>query len=166
MTGDRDRAWASWSSVMRSSSGPVSISWCGIPTLPAIATAVPGWSPVTISTRIPARTQALIADGTSARVTRMRPEQKEAIGVVDMLFVPVGGMATIDGGAAAELVEQLAPSWVVPMHRTPAISFLETADAFVAAVKGEVVALDRSAFDTDAVRPEGGRIIVVPTPPR
>ena len=83
-----------------------------------------------------------------------------------MLFVPVGGMATIGGSAAAELVEQLAPSVVVPMHyRTPAISFLETADAFLAAVKGEIVALDRSAFDTDDVRPEGGRIIVLPAPP-
>lgn len=96
----------------------------------------------------------------------LRAEQQEAIGKIDMLFVPVGGMATIDGRAAAELVEQLDPSWVVPMHyRTPAISFLETADTFLAAVKGEVVAMDRSVFDTDEVRPEGGRIIVVPAPP-
>jgi L-ascorbate metabolism protein UlaG (beta-lactamase superfamily) len=98
--------------------------------------------------------------------TKLRAEQREAIGDIDLLFVPVGGMATIDGGAAAELVEQLDPSWVVPIHyRTPAISFLETADAFLAAVRGEIVALDRSAFDTAEVRPEGGRMIVVPAPP-
>jgi L-ascorbate metabolism protein UlaG (beta-lactamase superfamily) len=97
----------------------------------------------------------------------LRAEQREAIGAVDLLFIPVGGMATIDGGAAAELVEQLDPSWVVPMHyRTPAISFLETADAFLAAVKGEVVALDRPTFDTHDVRPEGGRSIAVLTIPR
>lgn len=96
----------------------------------------------------------------------LRPKQRTAIGDVDMLFVPVGGMATIDGAAAALLVDQLAPSWIVPMHyRTPAISFLETADAFLAAVKGEIVALDRAAFDTDTLRPEGGRIIVLPAPP-
>jgi len=92
----------------------------------------------------------------------LRPEQRKAIGDVDLLFVPVGGLATIDGAAAAELVEELAPSWVVPMHfRTPAISFLETADAFLKSVKGEVGALNRSTFDTDDVRPEGGRMIVL-----
>ncbi len=97
---------------------------------------------------------------------QLRPEQREAIGDIDLLFVPVGGMATIDGGAAAGLVEQLDPSWVVPMHyRTAAISFLDTADGFLKSVTGEVVALDRSTFDTDEVRPEGGRIIVVPVAP-
>jgi L-ascorbate metabolism protein UlaG (beta-lactamase superfamily) len=96
----------------------------------------------------------------------LRAEQLEAIGEIDLLFVPVGGMATIDGRAAAELVEKLDPSWVVPMHyRTPAISFLETADAFLAAVKGEVVALELATFDTADVRPEGGRMIVLPAPP-
>jgi L-ascorbate metabolism protein UlaG (beta-lactamase superfamily) len=98
--------------------------------------------------------------------SRLRAEQVEAIGEIDLLFVPVGGMATIDGRAAAELVEQLDPSWVVPMHfRTPAISFLETADGFLAAVKGEVVALELATFDTADVRPEGGRMIVLPAPP-
>ncbi|HEY5035449.1 MAG TPA: MBL fold metallo-hydrolase [Candidatus Dormibacteraeota bacterium] len=96
----------------------------------------------------------------------LRPEQLTAIGKVDLLFIPVGGMATIAGRAAAELVELIDPSWVVPMHyRTPAISFLEPIDGFLAAVKGEVVALDRSTFDTADVAPEGGRIIVVPAPP-
>jgi L-ascorbate metabolism protein UlaG (beta-lactamase superfamily) len=98
--------------------------------------------------------------------SQLRAEQMEAIGEIDLLFVPVGGMATIDGRAAAELVEQLDPSWVVPMHyRTPAISFLETADGFLAAVKGEVVALELATFDTADVRPEGGRMIVLPAPP-
>ena len=97
---------------------------------------------------------------------QLRPEQKQAIGEVDLLFIPVGGMATINGSAAAELVNELDPSWVVPMHyRTPAISFLETIDGFLAAVKGEVVAMDRAAFDTDDVKPEGGRMVVVPAPP-
>jgi L-ascorbate metabolism protein UlaG (beta-lactamase superfamily) len=98
--------------------------------------------------------------------SQLRPEQREAIGDIALLFVPVGGSATIDGAVAAALVEALNPSWVVPMHyRTPAISFLETADLFLESVKGEIVALDRPTFDTDKVRPEGGRIIVVPAPP-
>jgi len=98
--------------------------------------------------------------------SQLRPEQREAIGRVDLLFVPIGGLATIDGKAAAALVEELAPSLVVPMHyRTPALSFLETADDFLAAVKGEIVTPDRSSFDTDSLRPEGGRLVVVPAPP-
>ena len=98
--------------------------------------------------------------------SQLRPEQRKAIGDIDLLFVPIGGLATIDGAAAAEVVEELNPSWVVPMHfRTPAISFFDTADAFLKAVKGEVVALDRSTFDTDEVRPEGGRMILLPLPP-
>jgi len=96
----------------------------------------------------------------------LRLEQRKAIGDIDLLFIPVGGLATIDGAAAAELVEELAPSWTVPMHyRTPAISFFDTADTFIKSVKGEVVALDRSTFDTDDVRPEGGRMVVLPVPP-
>jgi L-ascorbate metabolism protein UlaG (beta-lactamase superfamily) len=97
---------------------------------------------------------------------QLRPEQREAIGRVDLLFVPIGGLATIDGTAAAALVEELAPSLVVPMHyRTPAISFLDTADSFLAAVKGEIVTPDRSSFDTDALHAEGGRIVVMPRAP-
>ena len=37
--------------------------------------------------------------------TELRTEQRKAIGDVDLLFIPVGGTATIDGAAAAELVE-------------------------------------------------------------
>jgi L-ascorbate metabolism protein UlaG (beta-lactamase superfamily) len=97
---------------------------------------------------------------------QIRPEQREAIGKVDLLFIPVGGMATIDGPMAARLVEELDPSWVVPMHyRTPAITFLEPVDPFLAAVHGEVVTLERPTFDTADVRPEGGRMIVLPAAP-
>jgi L-ascorbate metabolism protein UlaG (beta-lactamase superfamily) len=96
----------------------------------------------------------------------LRPAQREAIGEIDLLFVPVGGTATIDGAAAARLVNEINPSRVVPMHyRTPAISFLETAEAFLAAVEGEVVMLSRPDFDTGQIDPDGDRIIVVPAPP-
>jgi L-ascorbate metabolism protein UlaG (beta-lactamase superfamily) len=63
----------------------------------------------------------------------LRPEQREAIGSVDLLFLPVGGGPTIGAEQAAEITRALDPRWVVPMHyRTPAIDFLEPADAFLA----------------------------------
>lgn len=40
----------------------------------------------------------------------------EAIGNVDVLLVPVGGGATLDGAKAAEVVRQVEPRYVVPMH--------------------------------------------------
>jgi L-ascorbate metabolism protein UlaG (beta-lactamase superfamily) len=63
----------------------------------------------------------------------LRPEQIAALGPIDLLFVPCGGMATIDAAGAAAAVRALSPRWAVPMHyRTPAIDFLDPADAFLA----------------------------------
>ena len=65
----------------------------------------------------------------------LRPEQREAIGTGDVLFVPVGGGPTIGGVAAAELVRSLAPRLIVPMHyRTAAVNFLEPPDEFLEAL--------------------------------
>lgn len=40
----------------------------------------------------------------------------EAIGNVDVLLVPVSGGCTLDGAKAAEVVRQVEPRYVVPMH--------------------------------------------------
>ncbi|PIV37731.1 hypothetical protein COS31_03035 [Candidatus Roizmanbacteria bacterium CG02_land_8_20_14_3_00_36_15] len=40
----------------------------------------------------------------------------DAIGVVDVLLIPVGGFYTIDPAEAAELVKKFEPSLVIPMH--------------------------------------------------
>ena len=62
----------------------------------------------------------------------LRPEQREALGSVDVLFMPVGGGPTIGGEPAAALVRELAPRLVIPMHyATPAVNFLEPPDAFL-----------------------------------
>lgn len=42
--------------------------------------------------------------------------QIDAIGPVDVLLVPVGGFFTIDAAGATEVVEQLGPRVVIPMH--------------------------------------------------
>jgi L-ascorbate metabolism protein UlaG (beta-lactamase superfamily) len=47
---------------------------------------------------------------------RLSTEQADAIGNVDVLLVPVGGHNTINAAQAAEIVTQLEPKIVVPMH--------------------------------------------------
>ena len=43
-------------------------------------------------------------------------EQIEAIGDVDILFIPVGGKYTIDGAQAADIARILEPKVITPMH--------------------------------------------------
>jgi len=51
------------------------------------------------------------------------PAQIEQIDNVDILLLPVGGVSTIDATIAAEVVRQIEPQIVIPMHyKTDAIS--------------------------------------------
>jgi len=50
-------------------------------------------------------------------------DQVEALDNVDVLLLPVGGVSTINASKAAEVVRQLEPKAVIPMHyKTQAIS--------------------------------------------
>jgi L-ascorbate metabolism protein UlaG (beta-lactamase superfamily) len=70
----------------------------------------------------------------------LRPEQREALGELDVIVLPVGEGPTIAAPNAAALVRELAPKVVVLSHyRTPQIGFLETEDAFVEALGAPVV---------------------------
>jgi len=52
----------------------------------------------------------------------LNPEQVEEIDNVDVLLLPVGGVSTINASKAAEVVRQLEPKAVIPMHyKTPAL---------------------------------------------
>jgi len=74
----------------------------------------------------------------------LRAEQQQAIGVVDVLFLPVGGES------AASIVRTLRPRLVVPMHyRTAAVDFLDPPDAFIDALVARVERLDESALDVE-----------------
>ncbi|MEA2450651.1 MAG: hypothetical protein QOG63_2583 [Thermoleophilaceae bacterium] len=95
----------------------------------------------------------------------LRAEQAEAIGAVDLLFVPVGAGPTIGASLAVEIVERLAPRWVVPMHyRTPRIGFLEPADAFLDLMP-RVERLPGVAFDTADLAGGEEPLVVVPAVP-
>ncbi|HEX4281991.1 MAG TPA: MBL fold metallo-hydrolase [Solirubrobacteraceae bacterium] len=97
--------------------------------------------------------------------TSLRDEQAEAVGQVDLLFLPVGDGPTVGAEQAAAIVNRLAPKWVVPMHyRTPRIGFLETADAFLEKLPS-VDRLSETGFDTDSLAADGGPRGVVPAAP-
>jgi L-ascorbate metabolism protein UlaG (beta-lactamase superfamily) len=95
----------------------------------------------------------------------LRPEQRRAIGDVDLVIVPVGGGPTIGGGAAADLVSELSPRWAVPMHyRSERVDFLEPEDEFVDRFS-RVERLDGSRFDTADLPAEDEPIVIVPAAP-
>jgi len=54
----------------------------------------------------------------------LSPGQVTEIGVVDILFVPVGGFFTIDAAMASQVCDQLKPRIAIPMHfKTPKCAY-------------------------------------------
>jgi len=60
-------------------------------------------------------------------------EQVEELGEVDVLLLPVGGLSTINAAMAAQIVRQLEPKVVIPMHyqTQAAARKLEPVDKFL-----------------------------------
>jgi len=88
----------------------------------------------------------------------LTPKQAKAIGKVDILFVPVGGVFTIDAAGAWEVVRMLDPGIVVPMHyRVGGLSlsindispFLEGADPGCVIKVGNSVEFSRADLDDE-----------------
>jgi L-ascorbate metabolism protein UlaG (beta-lactamase superfamily) len=95
----------------------------------------------------------------------LRDEQAAALGQVDLVFVPVGGSATIGADQAAEIATRLGAQIVVPMHyRTERIDFLEPVDAFLERM-GRAERLESTVIDVDALPSADGPITVVPAAP-
>lgn len=82
----------------------------------------------------------------------LRPEQREALGEVNVVLLPVGGGPTIAPDAAAELIRELRPELVVPMHYRPergGLEFLEPADAFLDVLGAKVERLATSQAELE-----------------
>jgi L-ascorbate metabolism protein UlaG (beta-lactamase superfamily) len=98
----------------------------------------------------------------------LRAEQRQAIGAVDVLFLPVGGGPTVGGESAAAIVRSLRPQLVVPMHyRTDAVNFLDPPDTFLDALGARVERLDAAEFDVEPFLAAADRptvaLLAVPT---
>jgi L-ascorbate metabolism protein UlaG (beta-lactamase superfamily) len=82
----------------------------------------------------------------------LRPEQRQAIGEVDVLFIPVGGGPTLGGEQAAAVVRELAPRLVIPMHyRTSQVNFLESPHEFLAALAARVEHVETDEEEIEGV---------------
>ena len=94
----------------------------------------------------------------------LRDEQKQAIGEVDLLFLPVGGGPTIGAEQAHAIANELGASWVVPMHyRTERVSFLEPVDEFLEASR-DARRVESPSFDPAELQARDG-LVVVPAVP-
>ena len=95
----------------------------------------------------------------------LRDEQAEAIGTVDLAFLPVGGGPTIGAGQAAAIAQRIGARWVVPMHyRTDRVNVLEPADEFLARMPA-VHRVGATAFDTEELPAADGLAAVLPDAP-
>jgi L-ascorbate metabolism protein UlaG (beta-lactamase superfamily) len=97
----------------------------------------------------------------------LRAEQRQAIGGVDVLFLPVGDGPTVGGERAAGIVRELQPRLVVPMHyRTDAVNFLDPPDAFLDALGARVEKLSKSELVAEQLLGTAGEpTVVVPAAP-
>ena len=80
-------------------------------------------------------------------------EQVQALGRVDVLMIPVGGFFTIDAKQAAQVVRQLKPRIVIPMHYKSAdfgFDVISTVDEFLS-LSENVRFFDTNTIDLSAV---------------
>jgi L-ascorbate metabolism protein UlaG (beta-lactamase superfamily) len=93
----------------------------------------------------------------------LTPEQAEALSSTDVLLLPVGGGATIDAVAAAEVVSLLEPKVVVPMHYQTDVSTenLDPLDRFLKEMSlGEVTPQPKLAV-TKSGLPSDTQVVVL-----
>jgi len=87
--------------------------------------------------------------------SQLTDDQLKQIGRVDVLLLPVGGVYTVDGTQAADIVGQIQPRIVVPMHyKTPNLADnLQGVSGFLTAM----------GADTEIVRVRGNTLAISTT---
>ncbi|MDI6840855.1 MAG: MBL fold metallo-hydrolase [bacterium] len=86
-------------------------------------------------------------------------QQLSQIGKPDVLFIPVGGIFTIDADGATHVMESLNPKLVIPMHyKTTSIGFpLASVDEFI---KGKAGVNKLGSSEAEIVLPDKQEILV------
>jgi L-ascorbate metabolism protein UlaG (beta-lactamase superfamily) len=90
-------------------------------------------------------------------------EQVEELGDVDVLLLPVGGVSTINAPTAAEVVRQLEPRVVVPMHyKTPVLKWeLEPAERFLKEIGAKQVSSQPKLSFTRTSLPDSTQVFLL-----
>lgn len=91
-------------------------------------------------------------------------EQAASLGSVDMLFIPVGGVFTINAAEASQVCTQLRPRVIIPMHfKTPKCAYpISDVNTFLEG-KEKVRQWDKSEIEFQAGKlPAESEIIVLP----
>lgn len=94
---------------------------------------------------------------------RLTEEQLGQIGQTDILLVPVGGVYTIDSKIASNIVSQLEPSIIIPMHyNIEGLKFdLEPVDNFLKEMSAESTTPIPKLTITKDKLPEEPQVIVL-----
>jgi len=91
-------------------------------------------------------------------------EQVDSLGSVDILFIPVGGVFTINAAEASQVCTQLRPKVIIPMHfKTPKCAYpISDVNIFLEG-KEKVRQWDKSEIEFQAGKlPAESEIIVLP----
>lgn len=92
-------------------------------------------------------------------------KQVEELSVAEVLFVPVGGVSTIDARMAAEVVRLLSPKVVIPMHyKTEVVHWLEPLSNFVREMGLREVVPQPKISITSSNLPEETQVMVLSSP--
>lgn len=92
----------------------------------------------------------------------------EELGDIDVLFVPVGGIFTLDAAQASELVKQLEPRIVIPMHyRTKyhdqkKFAQVEPVETFLRLIGGKMREAAKLSFSRSSLGEEMEVIVLQP----
>lgn len=96
---------------------------------------------------------------------KLTDEQLEEVNGADILFIPVGGTFTIDPRVAVEVIGQIQPKIVIPMHYktadyNPNFGFKITADDFLKEIGVEVKPMAKLIISRDKL-PEEREMVVL-----
>lgn len=87
--------------------------------------------------------------------------QVDALDGIDILFVPVGGVYTVDAEKAMQIVSDIEPKIVIPMHYAHSNAELAPVAAFLKSMnKGESVAVPKLTISRDKL-PADMQIVVL-----
>lgn len=95
--------------------------------------------------------------------SKLTEEQLTQIGEVDILLVPVGGIYTIDSKQAANIVSQLEPKIIIPMHfKIEGLKFeLDGVEGFLKEMGAEGVTAQPKLSTTKEKLPEEPQVILL-----